>query len=399
MNYLDFDCNVLTPLFLGGAEPRVRPELRAPSIRGAMRYWYRAILGGSALLASISDDERLNTLKKLESDVFGTTEKGSAVAVLVHADPQPEIETFRKDRAIRTPEGDFLPTGKDYLLWSMAASGRPGTPRYQPDREYIKPGTRFRIRLQARTAQADDALAKASAALWLLANLGGLGSRANRGAGSLEIERAGSIYGLTFERCRTINELQRYLSSGIRQCLSLVSGVETWRTFSEAPEYDVLAPGVAEVWIVSSSQQGWETAQEALNGIGGKLRDYRSHRSSLGHADHDEVLAWLESNRPTPQIRRAAFGLPIPFRYSEGGPSDVIVPEQGDRRVSPLRIRITRLATDRYVGMLTLFKSRFLEEGRQLQLQTRRWKAPPPTNYEVIQGFIQTFEVRQEVSL
>lgn len=77
----------------------------------------------------------------------------------------------------------------------------------------------------------------------------------------------------------------------------------------------------------------------------------------------------------------------------------MIVPEQGDRRVSPLRIRITRLATGRYVGVLTLFKSRFLEEGRQLQLQTRKWKAPPPTNYEVIQGFIQTFEVRQEVSL
>jgi len=399
MNYFDFDCEVLTPLFLGGAETRVRPELRAPSIRGAMRYWYRALLGGSTLLASATDEERLTILKQLEADVFGTTDKGSAVAVLLHTDRPPEIETFRKDRAIRTPQGDFLPTGKDYLLWSMAASGRPGTPRYQPDREYIKPGTRFRIRLQSRTAKGDDALAKASAALWLLANLGGLGSRANRGAGSLEIEKVEPIHGLMFKRCHTIDELQRHLSSGIRQCLSLVNGPETWRTFAEVPDYDILTPGVAEVWIVSSSRQGWETTQEALNGIGGKLRDYRSHRSSLGRADHDEVLAWLESNGPTPQIRRAAFGLPIPFRYSEGGPSDVIVPEQGDRRASPLRIRITRLATGRYVGVLTLFKSRFLEPGKQLQLQTRKWKAPPPTNYSVIQDFIQTFEVGQEVSL
>ena len=399
MNHFDFDCEVLTPLFLGGAKTRVRPELRAPSIRGAMRYWCRAILGGSTLLSSATDKEHLNALKQLEADVFGTTEKCSAVAILVHTDRPPEIETFRKDRAIRTPEGDFLPTGKDYLLWSMAASGRPGTPRYQPDREYIKPDTRFTIRLQSRTAQGDDALVKASAALWLLANLGGLGSRANRGAGSLEIEEAEPISGLVFKRCHTTDELQRHLSSGIRQCLSLVSGVESWRTFAEAPDYDVLAPGVAEVWIVSSSQQGWETTQEALNGIGGKLRDYRSHRSSLGHADHDEVLAWLESNGPTPQIRRAAFGLPIPFRYSEGGPSDVIVPEQRDRRASPLRIRITRLTKGKYVGVLTLFKSRFLEEGRQLQLQTRKWKAPPPTDYGIIQNFIRTFEVRQEVSL
>lgn len=76
----------------------------------------------------------------------------------------------------------------------------------------------------------------------------------------------------------------------------------------------------------------------------------------------------------------------------------MIVPEQGNRRASPLRIRITRLTTG-YIGVLTLFKSRFLEPGKQLQLQTRKWKAPPPTNYSVIQDFIRTFEIRQEVSL
>jgi len=178
----------------------------------------------------------------------------------------------------------------------------------------------------------------------------------------------------------------------------LVSDTTTWRTFAELPDYDVLAPKAAEIWIVSSSSHGWETASEALNGIGSKLRDYRSRHSSLGGADHDEVLAWLKSGEPIPQIRRAAFGLPIPFRYSGGGPSDVIVPEEGNRRASPLRIRITRLATGKYVGVLTVFKSCFLEEGRQLQLQTRKWKAPPPTDYGVIRDFIKTFEVKQEVA-
>lgn len=35
----------VTPLFLGGAGPRGAPELRAPSFRGALRYWLRAALG------------------------------------------------------------------------------------------------------------------------------------------------------------------------------------------------------------------------------------------------------------------------------------------------------------------------------------------------------------------
>lgn len=392
MKYLDFESEILTPMFLGGAETRIRPELRAPSIRGAMRYWHRTIS------VAAENEDGLNRLKDNESDIFGTTEKGSAVAVRISSVRSLEVETFRKDRALRTPEGDFLPSGKDYLLWSMAASGQPGTPRYQPAREYIKPGTQFTIRLQSWNSQADETLVKAAASFWLLANLGGLGSRVNRGAGSFEIIGASSIDKLTFKRCCSIDELCEYLSSGIRQCLHIVSGSETWKEFREEPEYDVLAPSIAEIWVVSSSQKGWANALEALEGLGAKLRDYRSYRSPIGRADHDQVLKWIEGGGSPPPIRRAVFGLPIPFRYSDGGPSDVIIPKDGNRRASPLRIRITRL-TSGYVGVLTLFKSRFLQAGQELQLQTRKWTAPPPDNYAIIQDFIKTFEVKQEVKL
>lgn len=400
MNHLDFQCEVLTPLFLGGAEARARPELRAPSLRGAMRYWYRAILGGSTLISSDNLEESpLKRLKRHETEIFGDTERSSAIAVLVRADKPTEIETFQKDRAIRTEDDSFLPTGKDYLLWSMAASGHPGTPRYQPAREYIKPGSAFTVQLRSRGPQKKDALEKAAAALWLVANLSALGSRANRGAGSIEIRAENPIGRLSFRQCSAVDELEQYLADGIRQCLSLISGSTTWRALADVPDYDVLAPGAAEVWLVSIPSNGWKTAAEALEGIGSKLRDYRSHRFPLGRGDHDAVLDWLERGGETPQIKRAVFGLPIPFRYSGGGPADVIVPAHGDRRASPLRIRITRLATGRYIGVLTLFKSRFLREGVSLQLQTRKWSAPPPTDYTVIQDFIKTFETKREVTL
>jgi CRISPR-associated protein Cmr1 len=400
MNQLDFDCEVLTPLFLGGAEPRVRPELRPPSIRGALRYWYRAILGGSNLIASGSDEDQLKALKEHETSLFGSTDRGSAVALIVHTKTQSEIEAFHKDRAIRTADGSYLPSGKDYLLWSMAASGRPDTPRYQPDREFIKPGTKFEIRLQ--TWRNDDALKKSTAALWLLANLGAVGARANRGAGSLEVRSGATEATLpTFKACRTIDELQSYLSEGVRRCRTAIVGDDAgWRRLDgKLAGYDTLSPESAEIWIVSNAANGWATHLEVLNGIGEKLRDYRSHRNPLGRADHDAVLEWMEKGGSGPQIKRAVFGLPIPFRYSEGGPGDVVQSTtDSDRRASPLRIRITRLGTGRYVGVLTLFKSRFLEEGTKLQLQTRKWKAPPPTDYKVIQDFIQTFESKREVA-
>jgi CRISPR-associated protein Cmr1 len=399
MNQLEFDCEVLTPLFLGGAETRGSPELRSPSIRGALRYWCRALLGGSTLTGSEGDGEYLKVLKERESRIFGTTERASTVAVIVKSKRPLEVERFQKDRASRMPDGSYLPSGKDYLLWSMAASGRPDTPRYQPDREFIKPGTMFNMRLMTR--RDDGSLEKAAAALWLLANLGAVGARANRGAGSFQTLLKSPAEDLpAFKVCQSVDELCSHLSTGIRQCLSLVcDGSGVWRTFVGMPDYDVLSPTTAEVWVVSTPPSGWGSFVEALNGIGGKLRDYRSHRSQPGRADHDAILDWLEGRGENPQIRRAAFGLPIPFRYSEGGPGDVIISESSDRRASPLRIRISRLASGRYVGVLALFKSLFLEEGKKLQLQTRKWKAPPPTDYKVIQDFIQTFEVKRSVTL
>lgn len=39
----------VTPLFLGGADPRGEPELRPPAFRGTLRYWLRAALGDNAV--------------------------------------------------------------------------------------------------------------------------------------------------------------------------------------------------------------------------------------------------------------------------------------------------------------------------------------------------------------
>ncbi len=401
MNQLDFECEVLTPLFLGSAETRVNPELRSPSVRGALRYWYRALLGGSSLIPAGNDGDKLNALKEYETHVFGAQEIGSPISVRVKAGTGLEIATFRKDRAIRTAEGFFLPSGKDYLLWSMAASGRPDTPRYLPEREYIKPGTKFYVELQAWRKSDAAVLKKAAAALWLLANLGAIGARVSRGAGSFQaLLKSPAEDLLVLKLCQSVDELCLFLSKGIRQCLSLICDDSGgWSTFEEMPCYDVLSPTTAEVWVVGTASTGWGSFVEALNGIGEKLRDFRSHRFPLGQGDHNAVLDWLEGRGRNPQIKRAAFGLPIPFRYSGSGLSDVIISELGDRRVSPLRIRISRLTTGKHVGILTFFKSRFLQEGKRLQLQTRKWTAPPPNDYKVLQDFIQTFEVKRRVTL
>ncbi|MDW8186231.1 MAG: hypothetical protein RMM07_13370, partial [Anaerolineae bacterium] len=296
----------------------------------------------------------------------------------------------------RIQPGYFVPSGRDYLLWSMSEFGRPNTERYRPARKYIDSGSQFNVILRLRSSSDERIIYKAIAAFWLVANLGALGSRARRGAGSIKVVIPASNTPIPFKICRSIEELREYLSSGIKECLKLVGGEGLY--FDRPPKYDTLAPGAAEVWIVSDSANGWQTPEEALEGIGSKLRDFRSYRSKIGKSDHDAILKWLSERDAPPRIKRAVFGLPLPFRYSEGGPSDVIVAKGVERRASPLHIRITQIETG-YVGVLTLFKSQFLEKGTNLQLKMREWEAPPPTSYSVIQDFIQSFHNKREVNL
>jgi CRISPR-associated protein Cmr1 len=394
MTERSFQCEVLSPLFLGGADARgAPPELRAPSIRGAMRYWYRALLGGSTLL---NGDNPLPKIHSLESNLFGSTDQGGALSTRVSQANALPIESYEKDRALRTPEGNFLPTGRDYLLWSMGSSGRIGTPRFQPSRQYIKPGAKFKFILSAQLQPFN--IQKGIAAFWLLTNLGALGARANRGAGSVQAQADDSP--ISFNACTSIPELQVHLKNGIQECLKIIAD-GNWRNMPERglPEFDILHPHACNIWVVADGNNGWDTYLAALNGLGDRFRDYRTHLKALGKSDHDAVLDWFKSGGRGPEIKRPIFGLPIPFRYSNGGPSDVIIHEKSDRRGSPLHMRITKLASGKYVGVLTLFKSRFLPENVDLKLQERKWKAPAPSDYTIATDFIKTFPVKEQVVL
>lgn len=386
-----FECEVITPLFLGGADARGVPELRAPSMRGAMRYWYRALLGGAKLPGELA----LHALHSIESDLFGEAEGGGTLATRLRTKGTQPIQPYERDRAIRTPDGDFLPTGKDYLLWSMSSTGKPGTHRSQPARQYIEPGTMFDIILSATLDK--TALKKGEAAFWLLANLGAVGARANRGAGSFHATSNDSP--IPFKTTASISDLQNYLHAGIAACLKQ-AGLVYQQELSQV-EFDILHPDVCEICIVADASKGWDSYRSALEGLGSRFRDYRTHTKpkGVGRNDHDAVLKWFEQGGQGPILKRPIFGLPIPFRYSQGGPSDVIVHQDGDRRGSPLHIKITRLSSGQYVGILILFKSRFLPLDTVLKLQERRWTAPAPPDYDVIRDFIKTFPVQEEVPL
>src|SRR2546426_3883093 len=111
MQEVIFTLQTITPLFLAGAD-QTTAELRAPSFRGVMRYWYRALVGG--LVGT--DTNGLQKVMEAEKAIFGATNIGSAVQIRVSGQPT-KIEEFRRDSPRR---GE---SGKDYLLWSLDQFG------------------------------------------------------------------------------------------------------------------------------------------------------------------------------------------------------------------------------------------------------------------------------------
>jgi CRISPR type III-B/RAMP module RAMP protein Cmr1 len=144
MDKVTLSLSAVTPLFLGGAEPRVSAELRIPPIKSAIRYWYRAWVG------RYMDEE---ALRVREGADLGST-KGQSPVLIRFASPAPANKMFEKEP----------------LPFASRAS-RPRLPE----------STRFAIDFCSRSPL--DWLV-VPLALWLCC--GGLGGRARRGGGVLD---------------------------------------------------------------------------------------------------------------------------------------------------------------------------------------------------------------------
>ncbi|MEM6284770.1 MAG: type III-B CRISPR module RAMP protein Cmr1 [Chloroflexota bacterium] len=248
----------LTPLLTHGADGDT-PELRAPSVRGVLRYWLRTALG-----AKIGNRE--NVLHDEESRYLGSTGQSSAVSVRVIS---------RGMDANTSGELRVLPE-------RMRQTG------FDPEGE-------FRIVLTTHPLADWQVLVNSPllAGLYLMLNLGGLGKRSRRGSGNLHVLNAklsqvadpGNVVdGLAFTPADGA-ALAAYLRDMLAEVHRLVP-VE----FHDFPTYPTLVPGHARVLV---GERPTYTADEALDVLwrtsgpyhhdGGVFGDIRPRRSSAIH--------------------------------------------------------------------------------------------------------------------
>jgi len=338
-------------MFLAGARQNCDPELRSPSIRGALRYWYRALLGGRGTTD-------VDTLRKKETRVFGSTNCASPTRLRVV--PYGVIEEHRRSND-EIDNLDNQNSGVGYLWYFVQADPN--------NRSYVAPGARFEVHLLARPGH-EKALREAARAFWLLVHLGGLGTRSRRLAGGFAANLVEAPDALDLPAFEPVKHDADWLKTQLEGL-----GIGN-KSLSGEPPFSVLHPDCADVWRLA----GIETEEwtELVKTVG---KRFKSTRGDLDVPD------------------KVGLGLPM---ITPDGADPIKVKQKGtpvERRASPLWLQVIRRPNGALTPIVTLMRSQFASDGNEVKVSWDGGRETVTEPYRNIPPFVERDAAFDPISL
>lgn len=166
MAWTEFQLTVTTPLFTQVGVPvntsKTDPTLPVASIRGVMRYWFRALAG-----TRVGND--VKALRTLEDAVFGHVESPAPVRFRI---------TNPRLRSPRSADNNGKKRGGDWIAYLKGQGLQ--------DKKCIGIGSTFNLKVALSGDDVVDSLTLAS--LWLACTYGGFGARTRRGFGGIRLK-------------------------------------------------------------------------------------------------------------------------------------------------------------------------------------------------------------------
>ena len=332
---------VVTPLFSAGADQQ-RAELRLPSFKGVLRFWWRA-LAWSRL------DGNLHAIREQEDRLFGSAGGGQS-RLSMHLSVDREPEAAGVDTVLEVA-GNVVGEGARFLGYGvMEAFGRrPG----QLTRPCLRAPLDFTIQMRGRRLT-DEPLKDLRNALLAVGVLGGMGAKSRKGYGSLAIQSLRVDDVERWQAPQSVDDLRNRIKA-----LRYEKGPSGW------PEFTALCGRTRHVLVRGPRNVD---VMELLNLVGREMMRFRSwgHNGQvLGRPsecnfkdDHDLMKNPQRSTHP----RRIAFGLP--HNYGKHA-RDQVEPHDGklDRRASPLFIHLHQCGATP-IGVLSFLPARFLPDRR-----------------------------------
>ncbi|KGG79646.1 hypothetical protein Y919_10840 [Caloranaerobacter azorensis H53214] len=349
MKKVTLECEVVTPMFIAGANSRV-PEIRGPSLKGVMRFWWRALNGN----LSFKD---LNLLKTEEAKIFGSSERYGKSSFSIRIDKsfaRNEIAT----NIINKLDGKNK-SAIEYIYYFMCIRGK--------ERYYIKPGVKFSIDL---LFSKDDKYIyeEVFKSFALLTVFGALGARSRRGAGCFTVNSVEEdifyVYKNFFKKYNEINStegLKLFVEEHIRKWISNDDYLDEYTTLKGSRIY------------FFEKENNWEGA---LNKIISPYYEFRTKNESR--------------ITETPN-----FGFPI--RHKNGTTMIAGKKRKKDkiiRRASPLIFKVIKTGKNNYFPIIIWLNGRLLPNGYEIMDFNGGNRATEDDS--IIEEFINSIDCKKE---
>lgn len=320
-----WEIDVVTPLFGGGPDAGVNDPIQAvrvPSIRGHLRFWWRATRGLDYTAAS--------RLRGREREIWGA-------AALPDSDIGPsqvivEVSKIGPGRPVTAEELRKKSPDIGYAVFPFQENKKEN----RPARAGLE-GVRFSLTLRYHPRLGADVVP----AVWAWINFGGVGARTRRGLGALH---SGPPF------VQPVDREGRWFAQRMQRLKLAESSLRPWPVLSEPPVVSAPLPTAEQAWIRSLRQmrefrQGYGTGRRGDSREPG--RSYWPEADSLrmmtgqGQNDHMDSLTVDDYGFP-----RTALGMPIVmhFKGREDGANDCeLAPAEVDigtkRMASPIIVR------------------------------------------------------------
>lgn len=364
---------ITTPMFLGGAFPAESidsQQFRNASLKGALRFWWRALNWGKQLQSCQGDEAAaLRVLHEREATLFGLASDAQHSA-------QSRVQlSSALEQAHTLPAGDRSLKPSSYLL---------GMGLYDYKVGIIRPcltDGALTIRARFKLSASSSEVSEVRQALTALGVLGGLGSRARKGLGSLSIQR---IRDTQIQEFATRQDIQHFIDSLDYSAPSLTAPLTA---LGQGARIDI-CPGKHSP--LACLQQISQCIQLYRDGtVQGMEREsnFKQDRSLAAEAAKGKPIASL------PQ--RAVFGLPHNYFWIDSKAKLDIAPDEStrNRRASPLFIHIHQFPDGQCSIIHTLLPSLFLPTGSRIKLSGKGTTTleNPKVDFGVITRYMDRF--------
>lgn len=346
---------VITPLWGGGVEANVNDPvtlIRGSSIRGHLRFWWRALRGNS-------NGSTITAMREKENSIWGSTKVPSQVKISVNVTNKGTKFQARNSRGEQIEDVGAMNSKDAYVTFPLRLTYDERQANKAP--ASLTENIQFSVVLEYPDSVKDEV----EAALWAWQTFGGIGARTRRGMGAIEciqVDKDPLVL-------QSANDFQKSISENLKKWI--VPG----STFPEGVPHISL-----KLVYKLTGRQNDNTGIEALRNIINQYRDFRQSRRGRGRShwpEPDLIRACFPgrtfrhsiTHRVRGKAPRAVFGLPliIHFKNYDDGqgedPDETTI--QGvngiDRLASPLIIRPTHLSSG-FAGMAVLLEWDTLDE-------------------------------------